>query len=334
MPSLLPANDVVIEILEDTRPTAAVYGACKALYRTGYKLALDDFQYQQRWDKFMPFTRLDKFDLQTHSLDEVTPVLNKLRPIPQLKLLAEKVETHEQFMQARKMGFDFFQGYFFCKPEILKSRDIVANYDVIMAIYAELSRSQLNYDNLTEQFAQDVSLTHKLLRFINSGVFNLDQPVNSIEQALIYLGEQRARRFIALISTAHIGKGKPMELVRISVIRARFCELIMKTQNELETETAFLLGLFSLIDAILDHPIEDIINSLPLTLDIQEALIGFKNPLYHLLELVRAYESGSWYLTQKFANVVQTDDPLLANLYTQAVSWSSTVESATESDNT
>ncbi len=334
MPSLLPVDDVVIEILEEAKPTKAMYEACQDLHQQGYRLALDDFQYHHGWNHFLPFAKLIKFDIQATPLKELAPVLKQMHKYGHLRFLAEKVETYEEFEEAMAMGFEFFQGYFFCKPEMFSHRDIESNYHVVMAIYSEMSRPQLNFERLTLSFEKDVSLTYKLLRFINSSAFNLDSPVGSIKQALVYLGEEQARKFITLVATAHLGKGKPIELVRISIIRARFCESIIKLVDKSIAEEAFLLGLFSLVDAILDKPIEDIIEALPLTVEIKEALLGLRNPLYQLLQLVKAYETGSWYNTQKLANVVNVKYDQLGSLYEAAVSWSDSYEKATQETGT
>jgi EAL and modified HD-GYP domain-containing signal transduction protein len=153
--------------------------------------------------------------------------------------------------------------------------------------------------------------------------------VGSIKQALIYLGEGEARKFIALIATAHLAEGKPAELVRMSIIRAKMCESIAKRLDDYTPESSFLMGLFSLIDAILNKPMDDIAITLPVTDEIKEALLGYKNPMYQLLQLIKAYESGSWYNTQRFANVVQIDEKVLPGIYEEALNWSNSYEQST-----
>ena len=135
-------------------------------------------------------------------------------------MLAEKVETREEFKQAMELGFDFFQGYYFCKPEMLVNSDIESQHAMILLIYQEVLKPYLNYTKLAQYFEQDVSLSYKLLRFINSGLFELKEPIESIKQALTYLGEDQARKFVCLIATAQLGNNKPQELIRLSIIRA------------------------------------------------------------------------------------------------------------------
>lgn len=332
VPLMLPANDIVIEILEDVSPSDEVYNACREMFHKGYRFALDDFQYHGDWDRFMNFTRLIKFDIQKTPLNTLPNIITGIRKkYKQIKFLAEKVETHDEFMAAKALGIEFYQGYFFCKPEMVSQNDIDVSHQIVLAVYAEVLKPNMSYQRLTRLFEKDVSLTYKLLKFINSGVFELAEPMSSIKQCLVYLGEDRTRRFISLIATAHLGIIKPMELIRMSIIRARFCELVAEVCQKDLKDQAFLLGLFSLIDAILDRPMEDLVNSLPLVEEIRGALIGYNNELLHNLELVKAYESGSWYNTQKRARVLHIKQSALPELYNKAVAWS---ESFEDSDNT
>ena len=327
VPLMLPASDIVIEILEDVRPTDAVYDACRAMFHQGYRFALDDFQYQDAWLRFMNFTRLIKFDIQKTPVSTLPAVIDKIKSnYKHVKFLAEKVETHEEFKAAKALGIEFYQGYFFCKPEIFSQNDIDVNCQIVLAVYAEVLKPTMSYQRLTHLFEKDVSLTYKLLKFINSGLFELVEPMSSIKQCLIYLGEDNTRRFVSLLATAHLSVSKPMELISVSITRARFCELIAAAYQQDMQEPAFLLGLFSLIDAILDKPMENLANSLPLTDEIRDALVGYSNSLSHILALVTAYESGSWYNTEKRARVLNIDQDALPSLYNKAVAWSDSFE--------
>lgn len=326
IPSMLPYKEVVIEILEHTSPTQEVYDACQQLHEKGYRIALDDFQYHHGWQRFLPFTSLVKIDIQEVSWEEAKETLTQLKPQKHIKFLAEKVETVEEYQRALAMGFHYFQGYFFRKPEMMQHRDIETQTMIVMAILDEVMSAQVNFSKISKLFEKDMALTYKLLRLINSGAFQLQSKISSIKQALVYLGDKEARKFITLIATAHLGENTPLELVRSSVLRARFCEAILEKKQSDNPGQAFLLGLFSMIDAILGKPMEEIILRLPLEDVIREALLGFKNDLYHLLELVKAYESGSWYNTQKMANVVGISDKDMPRLYEDAVKWSATYD--------
>jgi len=325
-PTLLSPDDIIIEILEDVPPSDKVYNACRELFHQGYKLALDDFLYHHNWERFINFSRLIKFDIRRTPMHEIAALMPKLRQRKNLKFLAEKVETYEEYESAKKMGFDYFQGYFFCQPEMLVNSDIEAEHHIILAIYQQVLKPNINYDKLAKYFERDLALSYKLMRFVNSGLFQLRESIDSIKQALVYLGEEQARKFVCLLATAHLGSDKPKELIRISIIRARFCELIARKLKDKESEKAFMTGLFSVVDALLNRPMEDIVNKLPLADDVIAALLGEKNALKHNLELVKAYETGSWYWTQKRANVVGIQQDDLPELYSQATSWSEAYE--------
>ncbi|MCC2604406.1 EAL and HDOD domain-containing protein [Planctobacterium marinum] len=331
LPALVAPEELIIEILEDAEPSDELLAACQILAEKGYRLALDDFSYNPAWDRFLPYIRLIKFDLQTLNYEQIQAQLSILKKHKKLKFLAEKVETQQEFEQCKSLGFEFFQGYFFCQPEMMSGKDVSANYNIVVAILSEVLRPQFSFDRLTAHFELDVSLTYKLLKFINSSLFQLQEQVGSIKQALIYLGEEEARKFIALIATAHIAQEKPAELVRMSVVRARMCEIITGRTKAGDTDSGFLLGLFSLIDVILNKSMEDIVLSLPLMDEIKEALLGYKNSLFHIMQLIKAYESGSWYNTQRFANVVQIEEKVLPGIYQEALEWSASYETATVS---
>lgn len=325
-PTLLSPDDIIIEILEDVQPSDQVYNACRELFHQGYKLALDDFLYHHNWERFINFSRLIKFDIRRTPMHEIAAILPKLKKRKNLKFLAEKVETYEEYESARKMGFDYFQGYFFCQPEMLVNSDIEAEHHIIIAIYQQVLKPNINYDKLAKYFERDLALSYKLMRFVNSGLFQLRESIDSIKQALVYLGEEQARKFVCLLATAHLGSDKPKELIRISIIRARFCELIAKHQSDKESEKAFMTGLFSVVDALLNRPMEDIVSKLPLAPEVTGALLGENNGMKHKLDLVKAYETGSWYWTQKRSNVVGIAQDALPELYHQATLWSEDYE--------
>ncbi|GGO73257.1 EAL and HDOD domain-containing protein [Bowmanella pacifica] len=330
LPALLPPRDIVIEVLEDVEPNDEIYQACRQLFHAGYRFALDDFVYHPDWERFLNFAKLIKIDIRRTSLDEVASILPTLRNRKGVRFLAEKIETHEEFEHAKELGFDFFQGYFFCVPEMVEHADIEAQHHMILAIYLEVLKPNFSYNKLALYFERDLSLSYKLLRFINSGLFEVREPISSIKQALIYLGEEQARKFICLIATAHLGgNNKPLELIRMSILRARFCELICNKVAPNLTDMAFLTGLFSLVDALLGQPMEQVLARLPLEEDVKQALLNKPGMLHSLQALVKAYESGDWLSTQKHSQELKITEETLPDLYSQAVKWSEDFEANT-----
>ena len=317
----LPCKDVVIELLETIEPNDDTYELCRKLFHSNYKLALDDFVYSPQWERFLKLVNLIKFDIRLTPLAEIPLVVNKLKKYKNIKLLAEKIETDEEYKLARKMGFDYFQGYYFARPAMIEQKDIHYNYGLVIAIYSEVMKPDPDVKVITGLFELDAALAYKLLRLLNSGVFPLQSQISSLKQALVYLGQARLKKFVSLIVTAHTARDKPIELMQMCVIRARFCELIAsKVAKQVQGE-AFLTGLFSLLDAILDQPMALLVDKLPFPDEIKAALTGEKNNLYYILETVKAYETGSWWALEKAVLLINLDSAFLPKLYKQAVQW-------------
>jgi len=317
----LPCKDVVIELLETIEPNDDTYELCRKLFHSNYKLALDDFVYSPQWERFLKLVNLIKFDIRLTPLAEIPLVVNKLKKYKNIKLLAEKIETDEEYKLARKMGFDYFQGYYFARPAMIEQKDIHYNYGLVIAIYSEVMKPDPDVKVITGLFELDAALAYKLLRLLNSGVFPLQSQISSLKQALVYLGQARLKKFVSLIVTAHTARDKPIELMQMCVIRARFCELIAsKVAKQVQGE-AFLTGLFSLLDAILDQPMALLVDKLPFPDEIKAALTGEKNNLYYILETVKAYETGSWWALEKAVLLINFDSAFLPKLYKQAVQW-------------
>ncbi|MET6760211.1 HDOD domain-containing protein [Pseudoalteromonas sp. NCIMB_1079] len=319
--AFLPCQDVVIELLETIEPTDDNYELCRGLFHSNYKLALDDFVYKPQWDRFLKLVKLIKFDIAITPLSEIQPIVTKLQAHKQIKILAEKIETQEDYELAFDMGFDYFQGYFFAKPTMIKQNDIDYNYGLVVAIYAEIMKQSPDIKTIASLFELDAALAYKLLRLINSGVFPIQSQISSLKQALVYLGHERLKKFVSLIVTAHTAGKKPAELMQVCVVRARFCELVAKKVNKSQSGEAFLTGLFSLLDAILDQPMSLLVEKLPFPDEIKTALLGNKNTLYYILNVVKAYESGSWWALEQAVLLLNIDSAILPPLYQQSVDW-------------
>lgn len=324
LPLILPPKQVMIEILETVSPSDEVYQACKVLYHQGYHLALDDFVYKPEWNRFFNLMKLIKFDIQATSLSELSPLIKKLKTRKNLKILAEKVETKEEFIQAKKLGFHFFQGYYFCRPEMSESNEIDSNQPILLSLMQECLKTPLNVNCITSYFERDVALSFKLFKFINSGILPISQEITSIKNALIYLGEVQTKKLILLLTAGILAKNKPKELTRLAIVRARFCELIAEKTMPEHTGSSFLVGLFSLLDAMLDSPLDKIVNSLSLPAEVVAALISDKpSPLKYILKTVSYYEKGSWYNTKRNAEMINIDYEKLTDYYQDSLVWAS-----------
>ncbi len=322
LPLLLPKKQVMIEILETVTPSDQVFQACKALYHQGYHLALDDFVYRPEWSRFFNLIKLIKFDIQLTPLEKIAPLIAKIKQRKKLKILAEKVETKEEFEQAKRLGFNYFQGYYFCKPEMGTSSDLETNQPILLNLMQESLRTPININKIAAYFEHDSSLSYKLLKFVNSGILPITQQMDSIKKAVIYLGDLQIKKLILLMATGIIAANKPKELTRIAIVRARFCELIALKVLPGQSEACFIVGLFSLLDAMLDKPLAEVLTNLSLADEVMQALVSTKPSLLkYVLETVKAYEQGSWFKTKTAAEMINIDYDLLADYYKNSVIW-------------
>ncbi|KPV96413.1 HDOD domain protein [Pseudoalteromonas sp. P1-9] len=331
-PELLPSNDFIVELMTDFAPNQEVYEACRSLFHKNYVLALDSYTPDFDWQPYCNLCRLAKFDISRTPLNTVIADINKLKQQKNLKLMATKIETHEDFELAKQLGFDYFQGYFLCRPQLIEQQDMVSHSQTVVLLYTELVKEELNYDKIANLVEQDAALCYKLLRFINSGLFPTREEINSIKQGLIYLGDQNAKRFLNLVVTAHFAKDKPHELIRMSTIRAKFCDVIAQKIAPSLKSKSFLVGLFSLLDAIFDRSMDVIIKQLPLGKDISDALIGQENLNRNILELVLSYESGNWQKIESQCNKLKLDQADLPAFYYEAIKWSDILYNCTQQE--
>ena len=328
-PLLLPKEATVIEILENVQPTPKLISACMEMARKGYTFALDDFTYAPELQPLIELAHIIKFDFRLTSAEIIQDYLRKIKRQDNLILLAEKIETHEEFQQALDMGFNLFQGFFFCKPELISGKEIPGNQLALLQIMAAVNRPEFDIGEIETLIAPDVSLAYKLLRYINSAFFAKAQKISSIQQALVYMGETEIRRFVSLIAMSNLAQDKPGELIRAACVRGKFCELLGGViQQQVAPSELFTLGMFSLIDAILDQPMQIVMKELPLANDIKTALIDRKGRLIGYLLLVETYEKGQWEQMTKVAQVMKIQEEKLPELYLEACKWSNSFMNA------
>ena len=222
------------------QPSPTVFEALKSLKARGYKIALDDYDFNPEWEKILAIVDIIKVDLKASTRAQIL-ALFKLAKQHTFKLLAEKVETYEEFQQCLDDGFDYFQGYFFAKPEIVTKRSLTPNQLIYTQLLQACARPEIDFDSVNQLMSRDVGITYKLLRYVNAPVHGLTEPIESLKQAIVYLGEQQIKKFIAVISAAQLGEHKPSELVRLSIVRAHMCEQIARASGvAVDPEKAFL----------------------------------------------------------------------------------------------
>jgi c-di-GMP-related signal transduction protein len=320
IPTMFSHQSIVVEILEDVEPTGEVIASCQNLVDKGYILALDDFVYAKKYTPLLELAKIVKIDFMQNSLDRIRQLVDISKKY-HCKLLAEKIETYEEYALASSLGFVYFQGYFFAKPEVLKNKEISSSQMVYMQLILEINRSEFDIKKLEGLIKQDVAISYKLLKYLNSAYYSRLQPIASIRQAIAFLGEQGIRLFVSVIATSKLSETKPDELIRISCIRARFLELLGAELHQ-DKGVFFLLGLFSMLDAMLDASMEFLMKQLPVSDEITEALAYKTGSLFPYLELIQKYEAANWDELDVAIRDLQLDGTKIMNFYLDAVLWS------------
>ncbi|HUI73830.1 MAG TPA: HDOD domain-containing protein [Candidatus Acidoferrum sp.] len=315
---LLPKDHVVLELLETITPSAEVVAACAQLAEDGYTLALDDFFEHAKWEPLIETAEFIKVDFRVSDEDARRAISEKyLRRGKQL--LAEKVETEAELKGARNLGYTYFQGYFFCRPAMVSTKEIPGNKLNYVRLLNAIAARELNFEKIEEIFRQDPSLTYRLLRYLNSPLKGFRSEINNIRHAITLLGEVEFRRWVAIVAVVSLSGGKPPELVRTALTRAYFCEEIARPAGmAAKGPDLFLMGLLSVTDALLDLPIEQVLKNLPITEEIREALTDGEGQFRSVYEALLAYERADWATLSKAASRVGPIEEAIPRCYVSA----------------
>jgi c-di-GMP-related signal transduction protein len=258
-------------------------------------------------------------DLQETTEEQRATLISRFGPW-RCRLLAEKVETREQFAETKKAGFVYFQGYFFRRPELMKAKEVPANRLAYMRLLQAISQPKLDIRQLESLIKQEASVAYRLLRYLNSAAFGVRNEVHSIRHAITLLGEREVRRWIRLIATLTVGETTSSELVNTAMTRARFCELLASRVPHGDSDL-FLMGLFSMIDAILEVPMVTVLENVPVDHETKAVLLGGASKLRPMYQLMLARESGDWQGTTEQAQKLGLADSDVAEAYWQAMQW-------------
>jgi c-di-GMP-related signal transduction protein len=318
--TLLPAAKTVIQLRRGLQVDEAVVSACHELHDAGYRLALD-FISDPESERLLPFVKFLKIDVRSMS-NAAAATLVKRFAAGNAKVIAEKVESADAFKEAKAAGFSLFQGYYFCRPITCKATALPQRKLAYMQLLAALRQPNVGVREIEEIVKHDVSLSYRVLRCVNSAAFGLRSEVTSIRQALIMIGIAPIRKWVSVWSIAGLTSGGTSELATVSLLRARCCELLgEKLGGRVADSEMFLLGLCSLLDAILDRPLEEAIADLPLPADVKTALLGGHNVPRQILDVVIAYENGNWDEALEKARALGLTEDSPATVYSEALKW-------------
>jgi EAL and modified HD-GYP domain-containing signal transduction protein len=318
--TLIPPEGVVIELLESLTVDKEVIDVSRHLHGRGYRLALDDFVPGSAAEALLPYAAFVKVDVLTTPADEVCALAKRLSH-GTVRLVAEKVETREVFERTREAGYSLFQGYYFCRPVTQHGAVLPSQQLTYLRLLAEVSKPDLMTADLERLVKQDVSLSLRVLRSVNSAAYPIRTEIHSIGQALVLLGIDPIRKWATVWCLAGLTSGATPELATLALLRARTCELLGPVSTLTDSSELFLVGLFSLLDVMLSRSMADAVDGLPLSAEAIGALNGHPNTLRSVLETVIAYERGEWDEAASLAAASGLQPSALADAYTSALKW-------------
>ena len=322
LPLRLRPETTVIEILENVAVDSTVVELCRELKGAGYTIALDDFDPANEDARaLVDLADIIKVDFRQSGTAERADIL-KSHSGKKVEFLAEKVETLEEFFEARAIGYLYFQGYFFGEPQIVSAKNIPGSKINYLRMLNEINRPDMDFPSLEGIIRRDTFLTFTLLNYINSAYFALRDSVGSIMQALALLGEREVRRWASLVLMTFMGADKPSQVSMTSLIRGKFCEcLAMKTDLAPKASELFMTGMFSMLDVLVGRPLYELLDRINVSKDIRVALTTGKNRHGEVLQLVLAYERGLWNDVDMWAGKLGLDSTGIASDYGKCVQW-------------
>ena len=315
----LPQDHVVLEVLEDVTADPDIVRALKKLSSEGYTIALDDFEYDESLQPLVELADIVKVDVMatdTETLKKTVPLLRGFG----VELLAEKVETQEDLAICTDLGFDYYQGFFFCKPKLIEGRQVPVNRLAATRLVAKLQDPDIKGDELDDTIRQDVTLSYKLLRFVNSAYCSLPRTVDSMGHAAMMIGTQRIRVWASLLMMATMDD-KPRELMMTAIIRAKMCEELASAKGLRPSEAFFTAGLFSVLDAMLDTTMDNVLKLLPVSDEISQALVAGEGPLGQVLNFTLGYERSEWDRLAELSGKLRLEPATIRSAYMTAVQW-------------
>lgn len=286
---------------------------------------LDDFIYQTRMRPLIKLADIIKVDFLNTSYQQRRQAIQNLEPF-RVDALAEKVETAEDFRVAMELGYRYVQGFFFSRPETVSAQDIPGYKLNYLQILYEINQPEIVLESLEQLILRELSMSYKLLRFINSAYFGLRHRIKTVRHALTMLGVQEIRKWASLVALSGMGEDKPHELAVHCALRGKFCELIGLSAGMHDFRTdLYLMGLFSLVDAFVDQPLTAILANLPVIPEVHQALIHKEGPLSPVYKLALAYEAADWNEVSRLIPLLGLDEKGVPTLYQQALSWTNLI---------
>lgn len=321
-PQMMSAEEAVIEIVDIEKPDLQLLRECRTLYRAGYSIVIDGYTHHLDWQDFIPFVTMLKIDTLSASTIDIHQAVRIKQQHPHIKLAAKNIEDEKAFQLTHKAGFDYFQGYYIACPQYICKRSIAdSNYSLSELLF-ELSKKKPNLANIIAIFEADVSLSYKLLRYSNCAIFIKPEKTTSIRQAVVDLGKEQLLKFVTLLLNTQCQSSEYSKLMAASLLRAKMCEgLSLLSYRNLDPAMAFLMGMLSMFDMILEEEFSLILNNLELAPQIQSALIDNSGDLACILAMVKCYEVANWDQLNELSEQLQINPSAIAKTYQLSAKW-------------
>lgn len=314
------ADQLVIEVLESVEAEDDIVAAVQGYADRGHLIALDDFVYSEELRPLVELADMIKIDVMELGMERVAEQVKILKAIKPLKFLAEKVETREEYEQCLALGFDYFQGYFFSKPVVVTGKKLPPARLAMVQLMAELQQPDVSMERIEQIIQADVNLSVKLLRQVNSSYYSLISEVTSIRQAIVRVGLQHIRAWASVMIMGSVSD-KPDELMTMALVRGKMCELLARQSHCGDETSCFTVGLFSLLESILDAPMKQILEELPLSDEINQALLHGTGCFGAVLGCVQNYEQANW----KEVDSCGFAREVIVEFYWEAVAWAESI---------
>lgn len=315
--TVLPANQTIILLDINNTDNTNLADICQTLKDTGYTLAVSQWALDTKYQPVLNMADILVIDCSQQIPDPAT-----MNTPTDIMHLATQLQSQSDFRKAADLDYDYFQGTFFARPEVVRGKEIPTLKANQLQFIAEVQKPEIQFDQLESIIKRDVSLSYKLLKYLNSAFFGFSNKVDSIKHALILLGERPLKQWATLIATTEMCSGKPSELTRTCLVRAQFCESVADAVDLADHKyDLFLVGLLSAIDAMVDQPLEKLLEQMPIGDDIKNALLKGNNKMGKVFKLFLAYEDGEFTTTGQMAHELGVEVQYIAKTYCDAIAW-------------
>jgi len=311
----LPPDRIILDIQSNTPINEYTLSALQRLKNADFTLALEDFHDTPNFSELLKLVDIFKMDIQNTTHDEISSRMKSLKKF-NLKILAEKVETLEEYENYSKMGFDYFQGYFLSRPRVIKSKTLETSKLAVMQLLSTLHSTSVDISEIEKAISTDLSLSYKLLKLINSAFFNLPNEVDSIKRAVVFLGRRKLSGWASMLALSSMND-RPLELIKIAMVRAKTCKLIALKLGLIDEDQYFTAGMFSALDILMEQPIKSLISPLPLSDEVKLAILEHRGNIGIVLKCSQLLETST---AEKLSIKGMTKAELSA-LYFEADRW-------------